>query len=700
MKQNTNKTLPVSCNKDCGAGCPLLATVENGKITRITNNPSVNNPMITGCIRGFNLHREVHSPDRLKTPLIRNGERGSGEFRKVSWEEALKYTADKLSRIKECYGVQSILRHGTSGACRGSLHNTAALTHRFLSCFGGFTDTSGNYSEQATSFTLEMMYGTEMIGIDPATLDSSRMIILWGANILDNRFGSDLANWILKKKKDGVPVIVIDPRRSNTVEKLGTEWIPVYPGTDTALMAAVLFEMIIKDKLNRHFIEKYSSGFADLEKYILGKTDGQPKTAAWASPICGLSEERIKQFASKFADTKPAALFSGLSIQRTLGGEETARFTAALQIAAGNTGIEGGAPGCCTWAMLPVPDCDMIDSPEDADISEVPVYKWADAVLEGRSGGYASDIKALYSVGGNYVVQGSDIKKNIRAMKSLDFSVSHELFLTPTARYCDVVFPVTSCLERNDILIPATNHLFYSHKVIEPLYESKNDYDIFCALSDKLGFLAKFSLGRSSDEWIDFFIRESAVTDTAEFKRTGIFDGGTHKRIGLKSFTDDPLANPLPTPSGRIEISADFLEKAGLARNPVCRITSPGMDFPLRLISPHPRYRMNSSFANIPWFLEKEEQVLLINSDDAVKRNISTGQTAAVYNEVGRIHIKTMVSNDIMPGVVCLPQGAWPVLNENGTDIAGSPNMLTSTVPTEPSHGSRTHSVFVEITVL
>ncbi len=700
MKQNTTNTFPVSCNVDCGAGCPLLATTENDKIIRIRNNPAVNNSMITGCIRGFNLHRVVHSPDRLKTPLIRDGERGSGKFRKVSWEDAINYTADKLTQIKEGPGTRSILRLGTSGACRGAIHNTVALTHRFLSCFGKFTDTSGSYSEQATSFALELMFGTEMIGFDSATLDKSHLIILWGANVSDNRFGSDLENWIRKRKNEGIPVIVIDPRRSTTAKRLGTEWIPIFPGTDTSLMAAILFEMIRGEKINREFIAKYSTGFSELEQYVLGVTDGKPKTPAWAASICGLPEDRIKQLAVDFSSAKPAVLISGLSIQRTLGGEETARFAVALQLAAGNIGVEGGAPGCCTWAMMPVPYCGMISSPKDAEFFEVPVYNWADAVLQGKSGGYPCDIKAIYSVGSNYLVQGSDIKKNIRAMKSVDFSVCHELFLTPTAKHCDVVFPSTSCLERDDIITPASNHLFFSNKVIDPLFECKNDYDIFCELSEKLGFAEKFSENRSAEEWLDVFINKSVISDGEAFKRSGIFNGGAHRRIGLKPFIEDPLANPLPTPSGKIEISGTSQQEAGLERYPVCRITSPGEEFPLRLITPHPRYRINSSNGNIPWFLHKEEQALLVNPVDAEKRNILDGQTAAVYNEVGRIHIKTMVSNDIMPGVVCLPQGIWPVLDENKTDIAGSPNMLTSTIPTEPSKGARTHSVFVEITVL
>jgi len=173
------------------------------------------------------------------------------------------------------------------------------------------------------------------------------------------------------------------------------------------------------------------------------------------------------------------------------------------------------------------------------------VYLWPDAVLEGRAGGYPTDIKAIYNVGGNYLSTGSDVHKNIRAFETVELSVCHEHFLTPTARYCDVVLPVTTFLEREDILFPAGNHLFYSHKVIEPVGQTRNDYDIFCDLAARLGFGEAYSERRSAGQWIDHFLAESEVPDAEEFRRTGIYIGGEQARFGLSDFVSDPEAHPL-----------------------------------------------------------------------------------------------------------------------------------------------------------
>ncbi|MBT3272121.1 MAG: molybdopterin-dependent oxidoreductase [Spirochaetales bacterium] len=700
MEDNAVTTVPVSCNKDCGGGCALLAHVENGTVARISNNPAINDPMATGCARGFHMHKSVHSPERLTTPLVQRGERGTDNFEKIKWDEALSIVAEKLTEIINGSGAESIFRLGGTGACQGHVHNTGSLTKRFLSFLGKYTDQTGSYSVQATAFVRELMFGTRNVGMDPATIENTKLILLWGANISDTRFGSSLENWILKKKKDGIPVIVIDPRRSRSADRLATDWLPIYPGTDSAMMAAVLYTLIIEERIIREYIDSYSVGFSELEEYVRGDVDGIPKSPAWASKICGISDSEIIRLTHLFSSAKPAALIPGVSIQRTLGGEETTRFAVALQLAAGNIGIPGGSPGCNIWGRLPVPVCGSLGEPAEAKAHYVQAYSWPDAILEGKTGGYPTDIRGIYNVGGNYLSQGSDIRKNIRAFQAVDFSVCHDQFMTPTAGYCDIILPVTSFLERQDIISPISNNLLFSSKAIEPLEGCRDDYDIFCALAKKMGFYDSFSENRTSDEWVDFLIRESAVNEEAEFKRSGVFDGKEHNRIGLQPFILNPDENPLHTPSGKIEIASDHLAAAGLSRAPSCRITVPPAEFPLRMVTPHSRYRINSTNGNIKWFLDREEQVLMINPEVARKRGISDGQKVAIYNEFGEIHIKAAVSGSMMPGVTCLPQGAWPVFADNATETSGSPNMVTSTIPTEPSKGSRTHSVFIEISAV
>jgi len=689
--------LPVSCNKDCGAGCPLLAHVEGGRLVRITDNP-LKAPHMTGCVRGYQMPRVVYAPDRLRAPLIRAGARGSGQFREASWEEALSLAAERLGDIRARHGSQAVLRLGGSGSCRGAVHNTSGLLSRFLAFFGGATTTYSSYSSAASSFVTPFVYGTPLTGLDPSTLPHARMIVLWGANLADLRFGCETESWLQEAKDGGTEIVVIDPRRTRTMERYGTQWLPIRPGTDTALAAAVLHVLSAEGLLDREFIARYSVGMGELEEYVRGRgADGLAKTPAWAAAICGLPAEAIADFARRYGRAKPAALIPGLSIQRTIGGEDAARFAMALQVATGNVGRLGGSTGGNTWGRLPGPRCGALRAPAGVASPAVPVYRWPDAILEGTAGGYPTDIRATYTVGGNYLSQGSDIRKNIRAMEKVEFSVCHDYVLTPTARYCDVVFPATTYLERDDVVFPAGNYLFYSHQVVMPQHQARHDYDILAELADRLGFGAAFTEGRSAGQWLEQVLAASEIPDVAEFKRTGIYLGREQKRFALADFVADPVAHPLSTPSGRIEIaSAAYAARTGWPAIPVCREMDPEPGYTLRLVTPHPRHRTHSQYDHLPWFREREPHALWIYPGDAAARGIADGARARVRSPQGELSVPVRVTEEIMPGVVSLLEGVWPDVGADGVDQAGSPNWLTSTAPTEPSLGARTHSVWVE----
>ena len=689
--------VPVSCPLDCGGGCPLHAHVEGGRVTKVVDNP-LGGPYLSGCVKGLQMHRVLHAPDRLKRPLLRTGPRGSGEFKEVGWSEALDLVAERLTDIKGKYGNEAIIRLGGSGACNGVLHNTGRLTKRFLSQFGGYTEFDGYYSSQAAQFVTPYVLGTGSVGIDPGTLQHAGLIILWGANISDTRLEVMMEARIREAKARGVEVIVVDPRRTTTAKTLGTQWIPVRPGTDTALMLAVLHVLIEKDLVDRGFVERYSVGFKELERYVLGGEDGEPKDPAWAEEICGTPAGVIVQFARQYGKTHPTALIPGLSIQRTVGGEEAIRMAVALQVATGNLGVLGGSSGGLTWGRLPSPRIGVIGVPPNPARVSIPVYCWPDAILEGRRGGYPSDIKAIYNVGGNFLIQGSDINKNIRAFNEVEFSVCHEFFMTPTAKYCDVVLPVTTYLERNDIVRPdGGNYLLFSSRAVPPLYEARNDYDVFCGLAERLGFLREYSEGRGEEEWLRSFVTDSEVPDYEEFKREGLYMGGDQLRVGLSGFVADPEAHPLGTPSGRVQILSEAYADLGHPAVPAYRGLRADAEYPLMLVTPKSRFRVNSQNDNIPWFREREPHGLWMNPRDAEERGIEDGGVVQVSSPEGRTRIAAMVTEDIMPGVVCLLEGVWPVYGSEGVDTAGSANFLTSTVPTEPSKGARTHSVLVQV---
>ncbi len=696
-EMNQSKLVPVSCNRDCITGCPLEAIVEGEKIVRIRNNPERSKYM-NGCARGLLFSRVVYHSDRILHPLIRRGERGSGDFRRASWEEALDMIAGRLNGIKQAYGSSAVMRLGGGGACRGAFHHTHAVPARFFAYFGGYTDITSSFSSAATDFVKPFMYGTKYVGVDAKTLLQSKLVLLWGFNAADTRFGPETEGVLEELRQKGVPIVVIDPRKTRTVRRFDAEWFPIYPGSDSALMLGILWVLLDRGEVDRSFIQKYSVGFEELEAYIHGEDGSEPKTPLWASGHCGLAPESIEKLASMYASIHPVALLAGLSIQRTLGGEDADRLAGVLQLATGNVGIPGGSAGTGQWNVVRPPVCGRLPVPENPAASSVPVYQWADAVLDGGNYGLHTDIRCLYNVGGNYLVQGSDVKKNIRAFRKVDFVVTHDYFLTDTALYSDVVLPVTTFVERSDILFSHTNYLYYSRQAIEPSGEARNDWDIFLELSRRLGFEEEFSDGKSPDQWLRYFLRESEVEDIEAFTRTGIYRGDMQYQVGLSDFISDPVKHPLRTESGKIEVACPSYERVGGGLIPRFDAEQEGSEgsevFRLALISPHERMRNNSQFDNIEEFRRSVDNTVWVNPADAEPRGLHSGDPVVLFNDIGSVHAEARVTGDTMRGVLVYHQGGWET---RGGSSSNSVNNVTSTTPTFPSRGARTHSIKVEL---
>jgi len=682
-----NSWIPVACNRDCGATCPLAYYPGSaGGGGTIRDNPGKGERM-RSCLRGLKALETINAPDRLKTPLLRKGKRGSGEFREASWDEALDYTAEGLLRIREKYGEEALLGLAGSGACRSALHNTGKVAGRFFNFLGNTSRTRGYYSNTAADYTAEKVLGGRH-GSDTATLMQSELVILWGADVFTARLGNELESVLLELKSRDIPLVVVDPCRTATAQRLGARWIPVYPGTDTAVMAALLFEFIRTGRVDRGFLETFTTGWDVLESYITGKEDGTPKTPEWACRISGMKRVDFDWLADIYGRVKPAALLPGLSIQRTLGGEEAYRFSIALQAALGNIGIAGGWAGAHVWDAVSRPRCGSLPSADRPDQPSIPVNAWPDAVLEGRGGGYPSDIRGIYNIGTNYLIQGGDVRKNIRALESVDLLVTHDFFLTPTARWSDVVLPVSHYLERDDIVFPDNNYLYFSAKVQESPEGVKDDFEVCRLLAGRLGFEEAFTENRTPGEWLNFFLEQSDIQNVQEFRSSGIHDGGSHRRVGLSDYISDPERFPLKTETGRIHLSAgdppgfreDFADLLDIESR---------SGFPLKLVTPHAKYRVNSTGSNLAWVKKRERDEIDMNPLDARDRSLVNGQTVRVVSPRGELRLKLHFDERLMPGVVRIHNGSW--------DSDTSVNMLTSTDPTTPSMGSRTHSVRVEV---
>lgn len=703
-----------------------MATVEGGRVVRIANNPA-GGPFLKGCVRGYRAHLQQQAPDRLTTPLIRTGSRGSGQFREAGWDEALGLVASRLATVIERHGNESIIALSGSGSCRGALHDTGALTARFLNLVGGHVEESNTYSSAAASYVEPVVLGTNRAGIDPATLQHSGMIVLWGANIVDCIMGCEWRARVRQAKRRGVPVVVIDPRRTETAKQLGTEWLPVRPGTDSALMLAVLHVLITEDLVDEAFAVSHATGWEALRRRVLGEDGGRAATPEWAEGVCGTPAARIVALARDWARRRPTALVPGLSIQRTWGGEEAVRLAIALQVATGNLGRLGGSSGARTWGGLPEPRFDGIPVPPNPVTASIAENDWADAVLKGRAGGYPADIRAALNVGGNYIAQAADVHKSIRAMRALELSVCHDLFLTATAKYCDVVLPVTHWLEREDVVFTSANYLLFSHKVAEPPGHAvaggsrgggrddvregpRDDYAVFADLAERMGLGEEYSQGKDAGAWLRESIECSEIPDADEFRASGVYLAPDQERIGLADFAANPERFPLATSSGKVELSGAACLAAGLSEVPEARVRRADDARLLRLITPKSRFRVHSQFDDIPWFRERDDRSLWIHPDDAAARRLHDGVQVLITSARGRVRCACRVTDDVMPGVVSLLAGIEPEFEavRDGIsprdadpgdliDVAGAANVLTSDQPTLPSRGATMHSTFVEV---
>jgi biotin/methionine sulfoxide reductase len=692
---------------------------------------------------------QVHSKTRVRYPMVRKGYlaspaspqgiRGQDEFVRVSWDEALDLIHAQHKRIRETYGPSSIFAGSYGWRSNGVLHKAATLLQRYMSLAGGYTGHLGDYSTGAAQAIMPHVVGGNEVYQQqtswPLVLEHTDVVVLWSANPLNtlkiawNASDEQGIPYFEQLRKSGKRLICIDPMRSETVDFFGEtmEWIAPHMGTDVAMMLGIAHTLVENDWHDAQFLARCTTGFDTFAKYLLGERDGQPKTAEWASAICGVSAAKIRELAKLFHENT-TMLMAGWGMQRQQFGEQKHWMVVTLAAMLGQIGTPGGGFGLSYHFANggnPTRRAAVLASMQGAvkggadAVDKIPVARIVEA-LENPGTPYQHngmdrhfpDIRFVWWAGGANFTHHQDTNRLIRAWQRPELVVISECNWTAAARHADIVLPATTSFERNDLTMTgdySNQHLVPMKRVVMPQGEARDDFEVFADLSERweTGGRERFTEGKSDLQWLETFYRIAAergasqqvtLPPFAEFWQANqLIEMPTSEQNGqfvrFAAFRADPQANPLKTPSGKIEIYSERIASFNYADCPPHPMWLEPDEWhgnaepqQLQLLSAHPAHRLHSQLNHTSLreqYAVAGREPLTLHPQDARARNIQDGDVVRVWNHRGQVLAGAVVNEGIKPGVICLHEGAWPDLDLQAGGICknGAVNVLTKDLP-------------------
>ncbi|MEM9683142.1 MAG: molybdopterin-dependent oxidoreductase, partial [Pseudomonadota bacterium] len=480
----------------------------------------------------------LYADTRVKQPMIRaswlrNGpgartdKRGAEPFVPVPWDEALDMVAEELTRVRETYGDASVFGGSYGWASAGRFHHAKTQLQRFLGMSGGFTAQVYSYSNAAGHAILPYIFGDKSMARGPyTTWDSMEahtdLFVSFGGMGLKNTqvepggMGEHAAHkWLDRLKGGRMKFVSITPLKDDTAHFVDAEWIAPRPATDVAMMLGIAHTLIAEGLQDQAYLDRYTMGFEKFLPYVMGETDGQPKSADWAAPICEVDADTIRGLARRMAAGR-TMIGVAYALQRAEHGEQTYWMAATLAAMLGQIGLPGGGVGYGYGSMhgygnpvdrFPVP---AMTTGENPARSFIPVARISDMLLNpgkpyqfnGMDRTYP-DIHLVYWCGGNPFHHHQDLNRLLRAWQKPDTIILNEIWWTATAQHADIVLPATTTLERNDIGASSRDRFIMAmQKAVDPVGEARNDFDIFADLAERLGFRDRFTEGRDEEEWL------------------------------------------------------------------------------------------------------------------------------------------------------------------------------------------------------
>ncbi|MGX5851513.1 molybdopterin-dependent oxidoreductase [Mesorhizobium sp. PL10] len=673
--------------------------------------------------------------------------RGIERFVEVPWDEAFDLVAAELRRVKNAHENRAIFGGSYGWGSAGRFHHAQSQIHRFLNVIGGYVRGRDSYSFGAGSVIMpHVLAPMEQLleqHTDWTTLSShTELFVAFGGIPLRNtqmtaggpsRHRVRDALDLMRSRQ--VRFVNISPLRQDIDG--ASDWIPIRPNTDVALMLALIHVLLTENLHDRAFLARFCTGGEEVRAYVLGESDRLPKTPHWASAITGVPPEKIVQLARDMAASK-TMINASWSLQRQSHGEQAYWALVTLASHLGEIGNPGGGFGIGYGTLNSVGSNELRVAgprlPQGRNLVEefIPVARIADMLLtpggrydyNGRSYVYP-DIKLVYWAGGNPFHHHQDLNRFISAWQRPETTIIHEQFWTSSAKAADIVLPASITLERNDIgYASGEGHLVAMRKVKEPFAQAKSDFDIFNGIAEKMGEGAAFAEGKTAEDWLvqiyeEFRQRAADQVEAPDFNtfwESGRLELPAPIKPGilLESFRADPELNPLNTPSQRIELHSKTIESFGYDDcpaqatwiEPVEWLSSDkAARYPLHLLSHEPRRRLHSQLDHSSHSRAGKiagREPILLSSCDARARGISEGDVVRVFNDRGACLAAAQITDDLLEGVAIIATGAWfdpqEWVSTNSLDKHGNPNAVTLDVGSSKlSQATVAQSCLVEI---
>jgi anaerobic selenocysteine-containing dehydrogenase len=651
-----------ACPMDCPDTCSWIVRVKDGRAVELQGDRA--HPFTRGalCNKLNDYIAYTQSPERLLYPMQRVGLKGSGSFARISWDEALAAISARLIEISEEFSAEAIWPYVGSGNM-GLIQGIYGAGQRLWNALGASRHLM-NICTIAGGFGTGYTLGDNRVGMDPETLQFSKLIILWGANTLSTN--AHLWRSILTARRNGAFLVAIDPIRTRTAAAADCHLAPA-PGTDAALALGLMNVVLTEGAEDRDFIEKHTFGWEAFRGRIL---EFPPERVA---DICGLPVGSIVALGKRVAHTRPTGIRIGIGLQRHGGGGMAVRTITCLPGATGDWRYPGGGVSYDTrgffggnWTAL------RRDDLRPRDARTLTMTRLGEALLE------ASDppVKALFIYGSNPL---ASVPQQIKVRQGLArpdlFTVVVEHFLTDTAEFADIVLPATMQFEHADLLI-AYGHLYvlWNEPAVAPPGECLPATEIFRQLARAMRL--DIPCLYDSDEQI-----ARQILDTGHPSLEGITLEALKEHGWMRLNYPDPFvpfAQGFPTPSGKLEFVSERMLQAGL--DPLAGYTPPyetaqcdtplASQYPLALIAAANHYFINSVFANVPAQMKRAgPPIIRIHPEDAEPRRLETGDFVRVFNDRGSFIAVAEITDNVRKGVVASTKGRWPRHTTRGTTV-------------------------------